>query len=152
MALGVYRLITGTSYALYSSDGSGDSPISTVHDGRTTSNQVVQLFLRNDDLNVYYTNIVLSCIQTDAGTNYLDDTTSGWGTKLRAGISEPTQEEWEITDWNNELSMSNIGTSSDGDTTTYASFWYFIRHPSQIPADIVEVVQLHVEAIERAVV
>lgn len=152
MALGIYKLITGTSYSSYSSDGSGDSPISSLHDGRTTGDQTLQLFLRNDDLNVYYTNIVISCVQTDAGTEYLDNSTSGWGIKLRSGVSEPTQEEWDITDWNNQLSMSNIGTSTDGDTTTYAPFWYLIQHPAQIPADIVEVVKLRVEAIERAVV
>ena len=150
MALAVYKRI-GASYLSYSSDGSGDSPISTLHDGRTTGIQVVQLFLRNDNASVYYTTITIRCTQPVSATDYLDNT-DGWGVKLRSGVSEPTQEEWAITDWNNTMTMANLGTVDDGDIATYAPFWYLIQSPSQIAAEVIETVELRVEAVERAVV
>lgn len=150
MALGLYKRLTGSTYALYSSDDSGDSPISTTHDGRTAGTTVIELFLRNNDPDVYYSSITLRCVQEDAGTEQLDGDT--WGVKLKYSVSEPTLPEWDLVDFNNTISLPNIGTSVLGDATTYLPIWYLIQHPGQIEANIEEGVKLRVEAIEGAVV
>lgn len=105
--------------------------IITTHDGKTGDVHIVQLFLRNSNSNLWFSNIQVTPVDktatlTDDDTNY---SSTGWGVKLIAGDAEPTVSQWSSTSWGNTINMPNIGASGSGDTSTYNSFWYQITCP-----------------------
>lgn len=107
------------------------SPVSTVHDGRVGGNVYCQLYIRNDESTKWYSNIQIIPIDTVDAYPYGDVayTETGWGVKLSAGAQEPSLAEWEDIAWGNTINMSNIGSASLADTTTYFPFWYMITCP-----------------------
>lgn len=112
------------------------SPLSTLHDGNKSTKKVVQLFLRNDESTKWYSNIKLLPYDLVDANPYGDvayDET-GWGVKLSSEITEPTTGEWEDINWGEEISMSNVGSDSLGDITTYSPFYYLITSPPNLDA------------------
>lgn len=152
MGLDVYKKLTETTYALYSTDASGDSPVSTIHDGRVGDTVLTQLFLRNNDISQYFTNIVVSMVQDDGLTDELDGTSTGWGTKLLKSNIEPAKVEWDFTSFNNSITLSNIGTDALADTSTYQSFWLLVQCPPQEDPGVKRDMKVRVTYLERAVV
>jgi hypothetical protein len=118
-------------------------PIKTVHNGKDGDVKTLQLYLRNDDNEKWYSNIIIKPIDLIGADPYGDVVyrETGWGVKLSDGSAEPSNGEWEDIEWGEEISMSNIGSSSVADSTTYYPFWYLITCPPnedvKIKTDIV---------------
>ena len=126
----------GTELIKISRNTDLNNPVITVHDGKVGGAVSLQLFLRNDDSDLWFSNVVVRPVDLVDAYPYGDVvyTETGWGVKLSAGSAEPTNSEWEDIEWGNSISMPNIGTASTADTTTYSPFWYMISCPPNIDA------------------
>lgn len=126
--------------------------IITTHDGKTGDVHAVQLFLRNDDSDLWFSNIQVTPIDGTA-TASIDETdydSTGWGVRLIAGDNEPSSSQWESTNWGTTISMSDIGASGSADTSTYYSFWYQITCPPNEDAQTKQNISLRVTYTENA--
>jgi len=126
-----------------SAAGDFASPIATSHNGKTGDSSSVQLYIRNDDSAVYYTNIAIvpsDSVVSSAGSD-IDYEHTGWGVKLSNTSEEPSSAEWDALLWANSIATSDIGNFSVGDSVTYVPFWYLITCPpnsnAQTKTDIV---------------
>jgi len=153
MALKLYYKELG-SFVEISTGGDMDSPLSTVHDGKTGEDVSVQLFVRNDDENKWYSNIEVFPFDKSVGAvnsgdvNYED---TGWGVKLSLGSVEPSAATWEDVDWGGSILISNIGSSGSADTTQYHPFWCLLSCPPHHSAVTKENISFRVEYTENAV-
>jgi len=135
---------------------SGDlnSPLATVHDGKTGDTKTVQVYLRNDDSAKWFSNIIIKPVDlVDAnpfGDIYYTET--GWGVKLNPGSEEPTLGEWDDIAWGKEIDMEDIGSDDLADTTTYYPFWFLITCPPNTNATIKSDIVLDVSYTENSVV
>jgi hypothetical protein len=130
------------------------SPLATVHDGKTGDVISTQVFVRNDDSDLWFSNIEVLPIDLGEGVAEEGDVSyedTGWGVKLAVGTEEPTLSMWEDIDWGNTISFSSIGSSVVADTTTYNSFWYMISCPPNTDAQNKDNIVLRVEYTENAV-
>lgn len=141
--LNIYYKNSEDQFVLVSRTGDLISPITTVHDGKLGDLSTIQLYLNNDDANLWFSNInVLPVDKVDA--NPYGDVSSvetGWGVKLSSGAAEPTRGQWGDIAWGNEIILGNIGSDISGDIATYSPFWYLISCPpntnAQVKTDIV---------------
>ena len=134
---------------------SGDltNPLSTVHDGKNGDTQTIQVYLRNDDITKWFSNIRIKPVDLIDANPYGDIiyTETGWGVKLSQGSSSPSESEWEDIEWGNEISMDDIGTELLGNTNTYYSFWYLITCPPNTDAKIKTDIVIDVAYTENSV-
>jgi hypothetical protein len=140
-------------YIEVSSSSAFTSPILSVHDGKDGDIVSTQLFLRNDDSNLYFTNIVIWPYDLTNTVNK-DDTdyeSTGWGTKLSVGSEEPTTAAWGNINWGDSIDMSDIGASGSSDTSTYYPFWRLLTCPPHTNAQIKRNLVIRVEYTENAV-
>ena len=130
------------------------TPVSTVHNGRDGDIKTVQLYLRNDSLTKWYSNIIVTPIDIVDANPYGDViyTETGWGVKLSEGSIEPSLEEWTDVVWGEQISMNNIGIVSTADTTTYYPFWYLITCPPNEEVKNKNDIYLKVRFTENAVI
>ena len=140
-------------YIEVSSGGVQTSPISTVHNGKDGDISSVQLFLRNDDSALWYSNIIVRPYDLTAQVNK-DDTeysSTGWGIKLSVGSEEPTQSGWNAITWGASIDMADIGASGNPDISTYYPLWELITCPPYTDAQIKQNLSIRVEYTENAV-
>lgn len=107
------------------------NPVWTTHDGQTGGIVTLQLYLKNDDVAKWYSNVTVQPIDLVDAYPYGDvgyDET-GWGVKLSEGSTEPTIAQWEDIDWGNTITMPDIT-----DAVSYIPFWYLISCPPLIDA------------------
>ncbi len=136
---------------------SGDdqtSPITTTHDGKNGDTKTINLYIRNDDVTKWYSNVRVTPVDLEDADPYGDVvyTETGWGIKLNQGGTEPTENEWEDLDWGEQISIGSIGSNSVPDTTTYSPFWYLISCPPNTNAQNKSDIVLKVEYTENAVI
>lgn len=121
MGLAIYTQIGGASHSI---NGAGDNPITTTHNGRIGGTKELLLFLRNDDPAFNTTNITVQPTDLSAPPNDVDGS-SGFGVKLRAGATKPTDEEWAATSFATLVSIPDLNNPN-----IYAPFWYQTTLPS----------------------
>lgn len=141
------------SYVEVSSAGSFDNPVVTTHNGKVGDVISEQLYLRNDNPLLWYSNIVIKSYDSTK-TSEKDDTdyeSTGWGVKLFPGSDEPTSGEWGNLLWSNEIEMEDIGQSGTGDSTTYFPFWRLVTCPPHTDIQIKRNISIRVEYTENAV-
>lgn len=128
--------------------------IDTVHDGQSGDVKTIQLYLRNDSATVWYSDIIISPVDTVEANPYGDIIyrETGWGIKLSEGAIEPSVGEWEDIEWGEQIEMPNIGNSSTGDNQTYYPFWYLITCPPNEDVKNKEDIFLKVKYTDNAVV
>lgn len=147
----LYRDAGSSTYVAYVPEAYSDKTyVSTAHDCELGEVQETQLFVRNDHEDYYYTNISVS----SEGLISPDDTLgieSGWGVKLSAGSTQPTEAQWENIDYGNEISLANIGSASASNTTTYLPFWVRIECPAGIQPIMKESIALDINFTRKAV-
>jgi hypothetical protein len=136
VALAIYREISTGVYAECSESGAGDGllPVTTTHDGYLGEVVETQLFVRNDDVTEWYEDIRITPVCLDSPSDIIG-TATGHGVKLRAGSTQPTEAEWTAIDYADYIDLDDIGTGSQGDTSTYLPFWYRVECPAGAPAD-----------------
>ena len=130
------------------------NPLTTVHDGKTGDIKTVQVYLRNDDSSLWFSNIIIKPIDLVDANPYGDIayTETGWGVKLSPGSEEPTESEWDDINWGNQIDMSNIGSDGSYNITTYYPFWYLITCPPNTDAKVKTDIVLNVSYTENAVI
>lgn len=134
MALAVYKETVPGFYKEITkvTDELENFPIITVHDGKVGDSVELKLYVRADDIKVYYSSIT-AYPENLGSTNYLDGTSTGWGMKLRAGYLQPTESEWEDIAYGNTITLDNIGNSTSGNTSVYLPFWVRVECPAHSP-------------------
>jgi hypothetical protein len=141
------------AYIEVSSAGSFESPVATTHNGKTGDVTTEQLYIRNNNSALWYSNIIISSYDATR-TPTKDDSdyeSTGWGIKLSEGSEEPTEGVWENLLWNNRIEMDDIGSSASGDSTTYYPFWRLITCPPHTNIQIKKNIYIRVEYTENAV-
>ena len=153
MGLAIYYKDENDQFVEVSVDSDLDTPITTVHNGKSGDIKTVQLYLRNDDAAKWFSNIRIQPLDTVGADPYGDVAynETGWGVKLSPGAAEPTTGEWEDMNWGEEVSMSDIGADGGADTTTYFPFWYYITCPPNEDVAIKTDIVLDVSYTENAV-
>lgn len=154
MALKFYFKDTEGLYVEVSESPDFSSSIVTTHDGKNGDIKTTLLYIRNDDVLLWYSNIRITAVDTVDAYPYGDVNFSetGWGIKFSKGGVEPTAAEWSDISWGNTLSLDDIGSDSSSDTTTYFPFYYYISSPPNIPAANKTDIQIDVKDTENAVI
>ena len=108
-----------------------------------------KLYIRNDDSLYYYENIEVQPI--DGGDYIVDGSgeTDGYSWKLYAGDTQPLEEQWDLTSAGNQISLADIGSSGNPDTTTYLPFWVRISVPAGAPVEAYNSVLLRISFDEQ---
>lgn len=125
--------------------------IVTAHNGVTGESVDVLFYLRNDDANVYYTDLELSFTDSDATDDTLGVYGSGRGFKLSVGSRQPSDTEWEDVVAGDFVELDDIGTTSAPDTTTYFPVWMRVIVPGSTKIQTFKDVKLVVTAVERLI-
>jgi len=121
---------------------SESTPINTIHNGRTGDIKTIQLFVRNDDPDEWYSNVRIRPVDLVDANPYGDIgyTETGWGVKLNYSEFEPSTSEWNDLRWGADFIIDAIGSNDEADLS-YHSFWYYITCPPnedvKIKTDIV---------------
>jgi len=107
--------------------------LKTTHNGHLGGSEEKLVYLRNNDVSKYYTNIVASVVVS----NY-DDMgqfgSTGWGIKLLYGNRQPTEAEWDTVLPNGLLELPDIGSTLLADTFTYHPIWVRVYCPGNTSA------------------
>lgn len=148
MALKLYYKDSLGAYSEITSGSDFSNPVTTTHDGKIGDIKTVCLYIRNDDVALWYSNVeILPVDLVDAnpyGDVAYDET--GWGVKLNEGGTEPTTAEWNDIDWGRKISVEDIE-----DSTTYFPFYYLISCPPNTNAQNKSDIILRVSYTENAV-
>lgn len=147
MSLNIYS--NADSSTFFSVDGAFTNPIIYSLDGITGGTLVQQYYLRNDDDTKYYTSITISPY-VESGDD-ITDGTNGFSWKLIGGSTQPLEQQWAITEEGNTLEMDNIGSSGNGDDTTYFPFWLRITVPHNLSAQAFSNIKLRISFTENIV-
>jgi hypothetical protein len=124
------------------------NPISHAFDG--VNGGVIEkcYYVRNDNALNWYTNIKVQPI--DGGDNIVDGS-NGFSWKLYAGNQQPLEEQWSLVSAGNQITLSDIGSASNGDISTYLPFWVRIEVPAGSSVQSFQSVKLRINTTEGLV-
>ena len=131
MSLLVYEQTSPGVYAAFSVGGVHTDPLTTVHHGRNGDTFERELFVGRESGNTStFTNvrIVPSSLtsESDIGSGENPGDT-GWGVKIMNDPGhEPTESEWDATDYGDAIDFSDISTDDK------QGFWFRIESPRGI--------------------
>lgn len=121
-----------SSYNLFNTD-----PLRTVHNGKSGGAQETLIYIRNDDISKWYSDLVLSyenSINDDYGLN----SSTGWSVKFLKGTRQPTEGEWSQIESNESILIDDIGNNTVADITQYHPIWIRVYCPGNSKAQIRE--------------
>lgn len=147
MSLAIYKKPTPSE--VFSNDGSHDNPVRINIDGISGGIIAKRFFVRNDDITRYYTDITVSF--TDNSFFGITDYNS-WFWKLKSGFFPPVSEEWNQLSRANSISLDNIGSSTQGNISTYLPFWLQVQVPDGADVQNITEVKLTLSFKEYLVV
>ena len=142
--ISLYDKPGGTKLTIPSDDGY--NPFTVTFNGSTGGAIVKRVYVRNDEVNKYYTSLTLTPYSAGA---YIDN--SQWNWKLIISDTRPTHSDWINTSAGTVLSLSDLGSSTQGDTYTYISVWVRVEVPSRQPAQNIKNIYLRLEGEENLV-
>ncbi len=148
MALSIYE--NPNPDTSFSADNSLSNPIAFTVDGTLGATLTKKVYLRNDDPTKYYTFISL-LPSINAGTDIVSGSLSTFHWKLITGNTQPLEDQWNLLSGGNSISLSNIGSLGNGDTSTYLPFWIRINVPKGADIKVFEHVTLDITATENNV-
>lgn len=106
-----------------------DGKFLATFDGRAGGVLDKKIYIRNNDIVKWYSNIVLS-LDTGTGPNLIDNSINGFYWKLAQQELPLNKEEWKLVSPGNTLNITgNIGSADQGDISTYISIWVRISIP-----------------------
>ena len=148
--ISMYREVSG-SYEETKDYNVDDSklPISTVHDGVLGETVETLLYVKNDDILVYYTDVKVTPV-SKVTPSIVDGTSTGFGVKLSLGNTQPTEAEWAVVDYGNTIELDDLGSASAADLSA-RPFWVRIEIPAGTSADNKEQSVLYLEYTEGVV-
>jgi hypothetical protein len=147
MALLLFKDNGGPGDVEISSGSDFTSPIMTSHDGKNGDSQKVLLYIKNDNPNRTYSNVVITPTDLELPSPPKNDTVytdTGWGVKLSLGGEEPSKSQWEDIVWGAPISITSIAELSH-------SFWYLITCPPNTNAQNKTDIALTVSYTENVV-
>jgi hypothetical protein len=131
-----------------STDGSGKEPLRFTFDGSAKGAISQRFYVRNDNTNKWYSNISVDVVP---GAAWMTDGSLGWSWKLYPGYHEPFPEEWIETTEGSVLSLSDIGTATLTDVSTFLPFWIRIESPDNTDPDPIDGTRVRIISTEWAV-
>lgn len=147
MALDLY--LDTNENSKMSSDGSGYPAFTVTFDGRIGGSIDTRVYIRNDDLALYYTNITLGPVDT-AGDNIVNGSIAGFDWRLAEKDIPMTNEEWALVTPGNTLSLSSdLGEDGLGDISTYLPVWIRVSIPRGSSIQTIKDVVLRIQATEN---
>lgn len=146
MSLNIYESANPSSY--YSVDGTFAHPFSESLNGRTGDTIQKRLYVRNNDDTLWYSAVTVQPI--DGGDDLVNSST-GYNWKLYAGDTQPLDAQWAGVVAGTSISLSNIGSASAGDISTYLPFWVRIQIPRGASVASYQSVVLRISATENLV-
>ncbi len=124
----------------FSQDGLNDNPIRFACDGRLGGVFERQYYLGND-VDTSHTDITI--IPTPNPAKDIISGEDGYSIKLYAGITQPTEQQWNTIAAGNEIVMDNIP-----DNLTFVPFWIRIEVPRGAPVDTITNTFLTIDSVE----
>lgn len=122
-----------------------DEYIPVTFDGTTGGSIDLKLYVRNDDLELWFSDIQV--------TPYEDGTTlnvvigPAWEIRVMEKDITPTTEEWlELSAGNSITLSSDIGSATKGDISTYLAFWMRITVPRDQQVQNIESIVVRLNA------
>ena len=110
-------------------------PIRTFHNGFTGGSDEVMFFIKNNMIEYYYEDITLKVLMPDLIENDIFSE-SGWSIKISQQSEQPTEKEWGEIFVNNEINITDIGSSETADTDTLYPVWIRVFCPGHTLSDI----------------
>jgi hypothetical protein len=140
--------------ALYSNPGDttslstdGTNPFTVTFDGLRGGSISKKLFVRNDSLLSYFTDISVAI--NDTGATSVTDGTGGYSWKLFEGDYHPSLEAWALLAPATTITLSyGLGTTTKADTSTYLPFWLRIEIPADQRVQMIDQVYFTLAATE----
>jgi hypothetical protein len=127
------------------------SPFTVTFDGRVGGKVDRLVYVRNDDILRYYTNIQAAA-WTLSGEDMTDDSVAGFYWKMMVKDIRPTNEEWGQVSSGTAVSLgADIGSSGDGDIITFLPLWVRVSIPRAQRIQTVTSVVIRLTATENVV-
>ena len=144
MSLAIYEEPDITT--ILTQDDSGLSPFRITVDGRVGGTLIYPLYIRNSDLLHYYEDITLSVYDPTG-----DYTSNNWEWKLIQDRIEPIEEDWGAISNNNTVDIPDIGTTDEGDISTFHPVWLKVIIPRGIDGLNITTLKLRINATKKVV-
>jgi hypothetical protein len=147
MAIGIYTK-PHEDFQL-SENSTRTNPLNIAINGRDGGVIYFKLYIRNNSLIHWYSNIQLSIISSD---NSLIDDSKGFSWKIIESDNKPT-----VNEWNNIVAGSgftfdeDIGSSNSADAHIYIPFWLRVEIPGNEPAHQVKHISLQLNYEENLI-
>ena len=127
------------------------SPLVVTFDGIVGGSQDRQIFIRNNDRELWYSDISLTAVDT-SGIDIVDGTAEGFEWKLLQKDTPPTNDEWRLVTAGASLSFaSNLGSSTLADISSYISAWVRVSIPRGQPGSTITDVVLRLAFTENLI-
>lgn len=126
------------------------SPLRTFHDGHLGGSQEKLIYLRNDDVSKYFTNLTVH-LAIESYEDLGPFGTTGWGVKFIYGERRPTESEWDEVRAGDAIAIPDIGSTLIADTFTFHPIWVRVFCPGNEGAQIRENQTIQVFFFERNV-
>ena len=131
---------------LYDENLNEITSIRIVADGGFGDIRTKQVFLRNDSVLHYYTDIVASFDNAAYSSGFMRD---GYTIKIVAMESQPTMEQWDLIGPGEPTPIPDIGELGAADTANYTSVYVLFGVPAGQPVSLITDVSLVLSYIER---
>lgn len=141
MSLKIYHQLLDTAYLGTRDDGT--YYLSFSFRGDSGGRLEKRLWLRNDSLYSYFTGITVDSTDT-ATLSISDGERTGYSVKLWVGDIRPTEEDWNSVSTGNQISLPNIGSSTNPATNSFVPFWVRVDVPANSDLETITTVSLQV--------
>lgn len=133
MALKAYQ--SADPSTAFSIEGANTNPIRHTFDGRTGGVIETRYYVRNDDNTIQCSNIQVT-LSDNEGRDIIHGQ-DGYVWKLKAGDTQPLDEEWQTINVASGISLGNLTN-----TTTYLPFWLRVEVPANAAVESFDDVQV----------
>ena len=119
-------------------------------DGTTGGSIDTKLYIRNDDLTLWFSDIQVKPFEDGTTLNVVGG--PAWEMRVLEKDIVPTTEEWfEVVAGNQITLSSDIGDSERGDISTYLSFWIRVTVPRDQEVQNISSVVIRINAASNLV-
>jgi hypothetical protein len=125
----------------YSISGAFTNPLSLTFDGVTGGVLVKKLYLANDSVDYVYAGITVSLVD-DSPIDLIGDT-EGFSWKMKAGSTQPLEEEWTTIVAGDSITISGVDASPAAE-----AFWIRVEVPRATDVQSFDQLSFQVSATE----
>jgi len=138
MTLGIYT--EASIDTELSANGEFTNPLAVTFDGRSGGIKEIRLYVHNIDPSYYYTDVTLTVVDNGIN-NIVNSEEDGYSWKLSAGDSQPTAADWANIAPANTISLDDLGSVGNPDSSTYLPFWIRVQVPPGLDVQVFDSVQ-----------